>query len=227
MSETSTTRLYPGAGKDERTTFEPYSAFEVPADLRELHGRYDVESTARRVRNFRYAEEWTMMMLGGWVATCPELPVKTGLGKIIWEGAQAADELGKRLPELRCGRKSVDASESSNQSFADLIQAIAEPEDPDLTIEKLVGVFDVLKPHLVEIYERTMRETDQICDAPTIEILDDIVRKERRHITWGKEVLDTLCNTDGKRERRVQRQQDLQKQLHACGGVTGDIGDRA
>ena len=227
MSETSTTRLYPGSGQSERTTFEPYSAFEVPADLRELHGRYDVESTARRVRNFRYAEEWTMMMLGGWVATCPELPVKTGLGKIIWEGAKAADELGKRLPELRCGRRSVDASESANQGFAAFIQAIAEPEDPDLTIEKLVGVFDVLKPHLVEIYERTMRETDQISDAPTIEILDDIVRKTRRHISWSNEVLDTLCNMDGKRERRMQRQQELLEQLHACGGVTGDIGDRA
>ncbi len=224
MSETTTTtRLYPGKGENERTTFEPYSAFEVPADLRELHGRYDVESTARRVRNFRYAEEWTMMMLGGWVATCPELPVKTGLGKIIWEGAQAADELGKRLPELRCGRKSVDASESSNQSFADLIQAIAEPEDPDLTIEKLVGVFDVLKPHLVEIYERTMRETDQICDAPTIELLEDLVRKRKRHIVWGQTTLDSLCDTEALRDRRKARVKELQELIAACGGVTGTL----
>ena len=94
-----------GHGRDERTSFAPYSAFDIPADLRELHGRYDVEAIARRVRNFRYAEEWMMMIMGGWVATIPEVPVKTGLGKIIWEGAQAADELGKRLPELRCGRK--------------------------------------------------------------------------------------------------------------------------
>ena len=98
-------RLYPGTSPDERTTFAPYSAFDIPADLRELHGRYDVEATARRVRNFRYAEEWTMMILGGWVATIPEVPVKTGLGKVIWERAQAADELGKRLPELRCGAR--------------------------------------------------------------------------------------------------------------------------
>ena len=103
-------RMYPGMRPEEKTSFAPYSAFDIPADLRELHGRYDVEATARRVRNFRYAEEWIMMMLGGWIATIPELPVKTGLGKVIWETAQAADEFGKRLPELRCGRKSVDAS---------------------------------------------------------------------------------------------------------------------
>ena len=86
-------RLYPGNSPDERTPFTPYGAFEVPADLRELSGRFDVEATARRVRNFRYAEEWTMLMLGGWLATLPEVPVKTGLGKITWECAQADNVL--------------------------------------------------------------------------------------------------------------------------------------
>ncbi len=216
-------RMYPGTGQDERTTFAPYSAFDVPADLRELHGRYDVESTARRVRNFRYAEEWMMMILGGWLATVPEIPVKTGLGKIIWETAQAADALGKRLPELRCGRKAVAASEAANEGFADFVQEVSDPETPDLTIEKLTGMFDVLKPHLIEIYERTSRETDQIADAPTIEILEDIVRKTRRHVAWGNEVLDTLCDTDAKRERRRNRADALLAQLTASGGVAGDL----
>jgi hypothetical protein len=216
-------RLYPGTGPDERTTFAPYSAFEIPADLRELHGRYDVEATARRVRNFRYAEEWMMMAMGGWVATIPEIPVKTGLGKVIWETAQAADALGKRLPELRCGRKSVSASESPNDGFAGFIQAITEPESPEHTIEKLVGLVDVLKPHLIEVYERTMRETDPICDAPTVDLLEEIVRKSRRHVAWGKEVLDRLCDTDARRERRREREAALQAQLEASGGVTGEL----
>jgi hypothetical protein len=216
-------RMYPGMSAEEKTSFAPYSAFDIPADLRQLHGRYDVEATARRVRNFRYAEEWLMMMLGGWVATIPELPVKTGLGKIIWESAKAADELGKRLPELRCGRKAINASEPANSGFADLVQAIAEPERPDLTIEKLAGVFDVLKPHLLDVYEVTMRETDQICDAPTIEILDDIVRKTRRHITWAQEVLDRLCDTDALRERRRTRIAELNEMLVTSGGVTGTL----
>ena len=168
-------------------------------------------------------EEWMMMIMGGWVATIPEVPVKTGLGKVIWEGAQAADEFGNRLPELRCGRKAVEASEASNEGFAAFIQAVAEPETPDLTIEKLVGVFDVLKPHLVEIYETTMRETDQISDAPTIEILETAVRKTRRHIAWGQEVLDRLCDTEALRERRRARADELSERLAASGGVTGTL----
>ena len=218
----SAPRLYPGIGPDERTTFAPYSAFDIPADLRQLHGRYDVEATARRVRNFRYAEEWLMLAFGGWIATIPEVPVKTGLGKICWETAQAADALGRRLPELRCGRKAVAASESPNQGFAGFVHAVAEPESPEQTIEKLAGVFDVLLPHLVEVYERTLRETDQICDAPTIELLDDVVRRTRRHLAWGQEVLDRLSDTDAKRERRRERATALRESLAACGGVTGE-----
>jgi len=216
-------RMYPGMSPDEKTTFAPYSAFDIPADLRELSGRYDVEAMARRVRNFRYAEEWTMMVLGGWIATVPELPVKTGLGKVIWDTAQAADVLGKRLPELRCGTKSVHASESANDAFANLVNAIAEPERPDLTIEKLTGVFDVLMPHLIDVYEQTMRETDQICDAPTIELLEEMVRKRRRNVAWGQEVLDRLCDTDGLRERRRARADTLNEELVKSGGVTGTL----
>ena len=58
-------RLYPGMSPDEKTSFAPYSAFDIPADLRQLSGRYDVEAMAHRVRNFRYAEEWLMMILCG------------------------------------------------------------------------------------------------------------------------------------------------------------------
>jgi len=220
---TEEARRYPGHRDDERTPFAPYSAFDIPADLRELHGRFDVEATARRVRNFRYAEEWLMMILGGWLATIPELPVKTGLGKIVWETAQAADALGKRLPELRAGRNPNTASESVNRGFAEFLQAIAEPEGPELTIEKLVGVFDVLAPHLVETYEATARGTDQIADAPTVDLIEELIRKTRRHVAWGREVLDRLCDTDAKRERRRSRTAALMALLRACGGVAGDL----
>ena len=216
-------RMYPGIGPDERTSFAAYSAFDIPEDLRELHGRYDVVAVAKRVRNFRYAEEWIMMMMGGWIATVPEVPVKTGLGKVIWEGALAADEFGKRLPELRCGRRAMASGEPSNQGFADFIQSLAEPETPDLTIEKLTGVFDVFLPHLVEVYELHMRETDQISDAPTIEILDVIVARKKRHIAWGQEVLDRLCETEALRERRRNRADTLASELKESGGVTGSL----
>lgn len=225
MSESS--RLYPGTSPEERTSFAPYSAFDIPADLRELHGRFDVEATARRVRNFRYTHEWIAMILGGWIATIPELPVKTGLGKITWESAQSADELGRRLPELRAGRNVATASQPANQGYADLIAEIARPELPGETIEKIAGLFDVLLPHLIEVYEHTAGATDQICDAPTIELLEDLTRRLRRHVAWAKEVLDRLCDSEAKRERRRARAAAVQHGLEECGGVTGALPEAA
>jgi len=216
-------RKYPGTTPDERTYYEPYSAFDIPADLRELHGRYDVAATAQRVRNFRYAEEWIMRTLGGWMATIPELPVKTGLGKITWEVAKIADELGKRLPELRAGRSLVNASQPANARFAAFIHEIATPDDPDHTIEKLTGVFDVLIVHLVQVYDRTAKETDQIADAPTVELLVDALRVHKQHQTWGKDVLDRLCEDEGPAERRKQRRSELETMLRESGGVCGDL----
>ena len=70
-----------------------------------------------------------------------------------------------------------------------------------------------------------MRETDQITDAPTIELLEDVVRRTRRHIAWGDEVLERLCDTEAKRERRRRRVATLRAQLEACGGVTGTLAD--
>ena len=220
-------RMYPGTGPDERTSFAPYSAFDVPADLRELHGRYDVEAVARRVRNFRYAEEWIMTLLGGWIATIPELPVKVGLGKIIWETAQAADRFGARLPELRCGTRSATASEAPNEGFAAFIRSVAEPESPVETIEKLAGVFDVLLPHLVETYERIAAETDPIADAPTIEILEETLADKARHAAWARAVLGELCRGSEEAARREARRARLEAALRECGGVTGEWGREA
>ncbi len=98
-----------------------------------------------------------------------------------------------------------------------------QPEDPELTIEKLAGVFDVMKPHLVATYEATARGTDQIADAPTVELLEDIVRRTRHHVAWGQEVLDRLCDTPAKRERRRLRATKLQASVCACGGVTAEL----
>ena len=214
--------MYPGTGSDERTSFAPYSAFDVPADLRELHGRYDVEAVARRVRNFRYAEEWIMTILGGWIATIPELPVKVGLGRIIWETAQAADKFGARLPELRCGTRSATASEAPNEGFAAFIRAVAEPESPVETIEKLTGVFDVLLPHLMKTYERTAVETDPIADAPTIKILEETLADKGRHAAWARAVLGELCRGAEESARREARRARLGADLRECGGVTGE-----
>jgi hypothetical protein len=44
-------------------------------------GLFDVEESARRIGNYKWAETKLFEALGGWIATVPELDVKMRLGR--------------------------------------------------------------------------------------------------------------------------------------------------
>ena len=114
----------------------------APWDRRELPGRFDVETSARRVGNYKWIEMRTFEVLGGWVATVPELDIKLRLGTHCYHHAWHAELWHKRLPELRemnPDRLTVPA----NGELVAFVEAMAEPEAPEHTLEKLVGVYRV------------------------------------------------------------------------------------
>ena len=80
--------------------YKPRAPF-APWDRRQLPGLFDVEETARRVGNYKWAEMKLFEALGGWVATVPELDVKMRLGTHCYHHAWHAELWHKRLPELR------------------------------------------------------------------------------------------------------------------------------
>src|SRR5213083_2338303 len=101
------------------------------------------------MRNYRYAVERTLRALGGWIALTPELSAKLLMGRHVWDLAQLADAFGARLPELRAH---AQVSEPANERVVAFMDAVEEPEAPGQTVERLVGVYRVLKPHLLASY---------------------------------------------------------------------------
>src|SRR4028119_567837 len=79
---------------------KPRPAF-APWDTRELPGSFTVEETAARVGNYKWIEMKLFEVLGGWIATVPELDVKLRLGTHCYHHAWHAELFHKRLPELR------------------------------------------------------------------------------------------------------------------------------
>jgi len=63
----------------------------APWDRRDLPGAFDVEESARRVGNYKWAEMKLFEALGGWVATVPELDVKMRLGTHCYKHAWHAE----------------------------------------------------------------------------------------------------------------------------------------
>jgi hypothetical protein len=184
-----------------------------------LDGPYSVEQSARLVRNYRYATERLMRVLGGWLALTPELSAKLLMGRHVWDNAQHADLLGRRLPELRAH---AQESEPASDRVVAFMDALESPETPDRTVERLVGVYRVLKPHLLACYERQLASANGVYEPPTRRILSRCAEDERRHIAGGERVLAHLLRTPEARARAEAWQARLEGLLIAAGGITGE-----
>ena len=146
--------------------YKPRAPF-APWDRRTLPGIFDVEESARRVGNYKWAEMKLFEALGGWVATVPELDVKMRLGTHCYKHAWHAELWHKRLPELR-EMNPERLTAPANDAMVRFVEAMTEPEAPEQTIEKLVGVYRVFIPRFIAAYTYHLNGTSEITDAPTV-----------------------------------------------------------
>jgi hypothetical protein len=206
-------------GKKARAPFAPW-------DRRDLPGAFDVDETARRVGHYAWVETKLFEALGGWIATIPELDVKIRLGTHTYHHAWHADLFRKRLPELR-EMKPERLTVAPNPELEAFVEALTEPEAPELTIEKLVGVYRVLIPRKIAAYTYQMNNTSRITDAPTIRILNFILQDELDDWRDGEMLIQSLLRSPEDVERAASHQGRLEAMMVAAGGITGPgtIGD--
>jgi len=198
---------------------KPRPAF-APWDRRELPGAFTVEETARRVGNYKWIEMRLFEALGGWVATVPELDVKMRLGTHCYHHAWHADLWNKRLPELR-EMNTERLTAPANEAVERFMTAMTEPEAPEQTIEKLVGVYRVLIPHKISAYTYHMNNTSTITDAPTIRTLKLALQDEFEDWRDGEMMIQSLIETPEEVDRATAHQVRLEKLLVEAGGITG------
>jgi hypothetical protein len=101
------------------------------------------------------------------------------------------------------------------------VDALRDPEAPELTIEKLVGVYRVLLPRKIAAYTFHMNATSRITDAPTIRSLRFILQDEMEDWREGEMLLQSLIQTPEAVERATRRQQALEDLIRSAGGITG------
>jgi hypothetical protein len=183
-----------------------------------LSGFLEVDESARTVRHYRYVVERTMRILGGWIALTPELSVKLLLGRHVWDNAQHADLWGKRLPELRAAAQVSEPANARVVAFMDVLEAA---EAPGETIERVVGVYRVLKPQLLAAYEAHLTSANAVYEPPTCRILTRCIEDERRHVAAGETILRHLLRTPSLEARAKSVEASLWALLEAAGGVTG------
>ena len=183
-----------------------------------LEGRFSADDSARLCRNYRYAAERMTRIMAGWIALTPELSAKLLLGRHVWDNAQHADAWGRRLPELRAH---AQESEPANDAFVAFMDAIEAPEAPGETVERLAGVYRVLKPHLLAVYVKHLESANPVYEPPTCRILVRCIEDERRHIGAGETIIRHLAESPGAEARAAAWQAKLAGMLEAARGVTG------
>ncbi len=187
-------------------------------DRRRLAGELLVTSNAQALAAFRYLERETFRLLGGWMAITPEWDVKLATGKHVWEGAQHAERLGRRLVELRAPARGTRVP----AALRDLIQAADRSTD---TLDRLVAVYRVVKPYLATAYAELASRTSAVADAPTVDLLADLSPRLERQIRWGESWIGELATDRERRERAIRWQLELERHVGAirdalAGGTT-------
>ena len=189
-----------------------------------LDGHFSADDSARLLRNYRYVVERTLRAVGGWIALTPEISAKLVMGRHVWDLAQHCDAFGRRLPELRAH---AQISEPANPGVVRFMDRLEEPEGRDQTVERLVGVYSVLKPHLLATYRDHLARANSVYEPPTRRILARCIADEERHIAEGRTIIEHLATDASVRARVVSRQRGLEELLLAARGVTGDAASLA
>jgi hypothetical protein len=129
-----------------------------------------VADRCRAIATFRHVSVRLMEMLARWTPTTPEMEAKVTFGRHIWQLAQQADRLGKRTFELR---QKEHHSLPPTAAYSTLLEQTAEETE---TGARLAGFYDGLLPGLIARCRSYVGGTDPILDAPSVVILEAMVR---------------------------------------------------
>ena len=181
---------------------------------------FTLSESARRLGAYRWVELRLFEVTGGWVTAVPELEVKLTLATLSSHHAWRADLWLEWLPataELTVDGLTVPATDA----VAGLLDAVARPAEPGLTIEKLVGVYRVVIPRTIAAYSFHLTHTSTVADAPVIRALRFALGDEMEDWRAGEALLQSLIRSDDDARRAASRQAELEVLAVRAGGIAG------
>jgi hypothetical protein len=104
---------------------------------------------------------------------------------------------------------------------------LGDRESPGDSLERVVGIYRVLKPHLVATYATHLAAANPTYEPPTRRILERCLDEERRHVAAGRVVLGQVLRDEGCRARAAAWEAQLGQALDQAGGVTGQTASAA
>jgi hypothetical protein len=99
---------------------------------------------------------------------------------------------------------------------------LAEALRAEGTLEKLISLYGVIKPMLINAYEGYLSTANPVADFPSRRIIRHVLLEEEEMLEWGKAALTALATRPEETGQAEAWQQHLQVYLKAAGGIDGD-----
>lgn len=178
---------------------------------------YSVEENVDRFLRYAWIEKRAMEVGLYWLASTPEWEVKEALGLHLSLDADHAADIRIRVSEMRnpVPRMDVCPDPAIDRFFAELLTA----RD---TVEKIVGLYGVLKPALLAAYRTHFQKSNPVIDHPTRRMIKHILIEEEEMMEWGERAVTAVTQSPAAQTQANQWQNHLNAYLQNMGGIMGD-----
>jgi len=195
-----------------------------PWESHDPTSQFDSEQTAIRVGHYKWLEMKLFEFLGGFVAMAPELDIKVTLGNHCYHHAFHAELWHRRLPEL--GKLKPDELAVAPHSEVEaLFTSFAAPGEGQRrandTLDKLVGLYRVILPALINAYTYHRHNASRLRDAPTLRILDLCLHDDLEQWRQGEMMIQAMLTSAEAVDFAVEAQRERLKMLVEAGGLVG------
>lgn len=179
--------------------------------------------TAEILKRFFFCERALLVSMAAWIPSIHSLEVKIELPHFLWQNAQTADALRKRVFELRYPSRLMEEDQDTP-----LISLCKEVKNAPSALALLWGVGKVMLPALRDAYQTYLKLSDPIADGPTYRFLSlALQEKEQQTKTisqWADAEAARCAEMDEAEthEAALLWVQALATRLNALGGISLD-----
>ncbi len=151
---------------------------------------YNVEDTVRLLVRYAWIKKRLMETGLYWLNPTPEWEVKEALSLHLYQDTEHAKLIRARVSEMRNPPPRMDVSpDPALDRFFDELWTAGD------TLEKIVGLYGVLRAALLDALRTHYDRANPLVDHPTRRILRFMILEEEDAVTWGQAALAALLLT--------------------------------
>jgi hypothetical protein len=171
-----------------------------------------VDETVNRLVRYAWINKRLMDYGLYWINPTPEWEVKEALSLHTYLAAEHAAPMRKRVSEMRNPPPRMDVPPDAR-----LERLLTEILSAQTTLDKLIAVYGVLRPALLQEYRNHYDGANPLIDYPTRRLLRSIIVEEEETVAWGKSAIEAL----GGHAEADEWSAHINAYLQAAGGISG------